>query len=170
MEFKKKTIIWEDNNEPPKDYIWVKKDGKFYEYSYTTRSWTESKSISGSNSEGSGGSSEDDGNLLMSLIPDSLPKPDLFLFKRGSADNNPIDVTNYKIDGLVNLCEEEEISNLNILCLYESSNLSSPIITNVQFDLGNNVNLSVVITRDNMINNEIVYNNKNYYYYFEELM
>lgn len=51
MEFKKKTIIWEDNNEPPKDYIWAKKDGKFYEYSYATRSWVESKLIK---AEGSG--------------------------------------------------------------------------------------------------------------------
>lgn len=52
MEFKKKTIIWEDNNEPPKDYIWIKSDGKAYEYSYSQRKWIESKSISGSgNSE-----------------------------------------------------------------------------------------------------------------------
>ncbi len=62
MEFKKKTIIWEDNNEPPKDYIWAKKDGKFYEYSYTTRSWIESKLIkaeeSGGNSEEGDGSGE----------------------------------------------------------------------------------------------------------------
>lgn len=55
MEFKKKTIIWEDNSEPPKDYIWAKKDGKFYEYNYATRSWVESESISGG-SGGSGGS------------------------------------------------------------------------------------------------------------------
>lgn len=60
MEFKKKTIIWEDNNEPPKDYIWAKKDGKFYEYSYATRSWIESKSISGG-SGGSGGGSDEGG-------------------------------------------------------------------------------------------------------------
>lgn len=52
MELKKKTIIWEDNNEPPKDYIWIKSDGKAYEYSYSQRKWIESKSISGSgNSE-----------------------------------------------------------------------------------------------------------------------
>lgn len=48
MEFKKKTIIWEDNNEPPKDYIWIKSDGKAYEYSYSQRKWIESKSINGS--------------------------------------------------------------------------------------------------------------------------
>lgn len=54
MEFKKKTIIWEDNNEPPKDYIWAKKDGKFYEYSYATRSWVESKLINAEESEDSG--------------------------------------------------------------------------------------------------------------------
>lgn len=52
MELKKKTIIWEDNNEPPKDYIWIKSDGKAYEYSYSQRKWIESKSINGSdNSE-----------------------------------------------------------------------------------------------------------------------
>ena len=48
MEFKKKTIIWEDNSEPPKDYIWVKSDGKAYEFSYTTREWKEIMSSSGS--------------------------------------------------------------------------------------------------------------------------
>ena len=46
MEFKKKTIIWEDNSEPPKDFIWVKPDGKAYEFDYTDRIWKESKIIS----------------------------------------------------------------------------------------------------------------------------
>lgn len=45
MEFKKKTIIWEDNNEPPKDYIWVKTDGKAYEFNYTDKIWKESKTV-----------------------------------------------------------------------------------------------------------------------------
>ena len=45
MEFKKKTIIWEENNEPPKNYIWVKDDGKAYEYDHTTRQWVESETI-----------------------------------------------------------------------------------------------------------------------------
>ena len=31
MKFKKKTIIWEDNNIPPKNYLWVKSDNKVYE-------------------------------------------------------------------------------------------------------------------------------------------
>ncbi len=48
MDLKKKTIIWENNNEPPKDYIWIKSDGKAYEYSYSQRKWIESKSINGS--------------------------------------------------------------------------------------------------------------------------
>lgn len=48
MELKKKTIIWENNNEPPKDYIWIKSDGKAYEYSYSQGKWIESKSINGS--------------------------------------------------------------------------------------------------------------------------
>lgn len=46
MELKKKTIIWEVNNEPPKDYIWVKPDNKAYEFDYTDRTWKESKTIS----------------------------------------------------------------------------------------------------------------------------
>lgn len=45
MEFKKKIIIWEDNNEPPKNYIWVKSDGKSYEYDFTTKAWVESKTV-----------------------------------------------------------------------------------------------------------------------------
>lgn len=45
MEFKKRTIIWEDNSEPPKDYFWVKGDGKVYEFDYTDRLWKESKTI-----------------------------------------------------------------------------------------------------------------------------
>lgn len=57
MEFKKKTIIWEDNTEPPKNYIWAKKDSKFYEYDYNVRDWVESTSI---NSSGSGSSSDAD--------------------------------------------------------------------------------------------------------------
>ena len=61
MEFKKKTIIWEDNNEPPKDYIWAKNDGKFYEYNYATRSWVESESISGESEDSDSGEiTEDD--------------------------------------------------------------------------------------------------------------
>ena len=54
MELKKKTIIWEDNNEPPKDYIWIKSDGKAYEYSYSQRKWIESKSISSSGTNDGG--------------------------------------------------------------------------------------------------------------------
>lgn len=46
MEYKKKTIIWENNSEPPKDFIWVKPDGKAYEFDYTDRIWKESNTIS----------------------------------------------------------------------------------------------------------------------------
>ena len=45
MEYKKKTLIWEDNNEPPKNYIWIKSDGKPYEYDYSQNGWIESKSF-----------------------------------------------------------------------------------------------------------------------------
>ena len=42
---KKKTIIWEENSTPPRDYVWVKPDGKAYEYDYANGVWTESKDI-----------------------------------------------------------------------------------------------------------------------------
>lgn len=58
MEFKKKTLIWEDNSEPPKDYIWIKPDGKAYEFDYTDRIWKESKSISAGSGSGSGSNVE----------------------------------------------------------------------------------------------------------------
>ena len=45
MEFKKKTIIWEDNNVPPKNYLWVKSDNKVYEYSVSKNGWIESNTI-----------------------------------------------------------------------------------------------------------------------------
>lgn len=44
MEFKKKTIIWEDNTEPPKNYFWVKPDGKVYEFTLKN-GWAESTEI-----------------------------------------------------------------------------------------------------------------------------
>lgn len=53
MEFKKKTIIWEDNNIPPKDYLWVKSDGKIYEFNNTTRQWQESKTLQLKGQDGS---------------------------------------------------------------------------------------------------------------------
>lgn len=45
MEQKKKTIIWETNTEPPKNYFWVKEDGKVYEFDPTEHTWVESKEI-----------------------------------------------------------------------------------------------------------------------------
>ena len=43
MEFKKKTIVWETNSEPPKNFLWVKDDGI---YEYSNGSWQKSKSFS----------------------------------------------------------------------------------------------------------------------------
>lgn len=111
----------------------------------------------------------DSGNLLMSLIPDELPKPDLFLYKRNNEDDNPVDVTNYKIDDLINLAIDEE-SDINILCLYESSNLSAPIANSITFVLGDSINLSINSVRNNIMNREIDYNNKTYYSYFQMLI
>ena len=54
MELKKKTIIWEDNNEPPKNYIWIKSDGKAYEFNHLERKWIESKLFTSGNSSEEG--------------------------------------------------------------------------------------------------------------------
>lgn len=61
MEFKKKTIIWEDNSEPPKDYIWIKPDNKAYEFDYASRQWKESKNINTSNESSDEGSGSGEG-------------------------------------------------------------------------------------------------------------
>ena len=45
MELKKKTIIWEENTEPPKNYFWVKPDGKVYEWTLEKEDWAESETI-----------------------------------------------------------------------------------------------------------------------------
>lgn len=70
MEFKKKTIIWEDNNEPPKDYIWVKSDGKAYEFDYKHRVWKESTigGLIGGNC--SLDKMFSDGQLVLSTLPE----------------------------------------------------------------------------------------------------
>lgn len=39
MEFRKKQVIYEENSQPPKNYIWVKEDGKAYEFNYNSRQW-----------------------------------------------------------------------------------------------------------------------------------
>lgn len=41
----KKTIIWEANSEPPRNYIWVKNDGIAYEYDWDLREWVPSPNI-----------------------------------------------------------------------------------------------------------------------------
>lgn len=78
MEFKKKTIIWEDNNEPPKDYIWIKSDGKAYEFDYKDRKWVESKSISvesGDSGSGSGEGSVDEQSLVTEALNSIITPP-----------------------------------------------------------------------------------------------
>lgn len=171
MEFKKKTIIWEDNNEPPKDYIWVKSDGKAYEYSYSQGKWIESKLIKTEESGGSGdGGGSDSESSLMNLIPNNYPKPDLFLCTKYVEDSSvDIDVTNYKIDDLFNLCDEEN-DRIRIKCLYESSELDKPIIIGIQLCYGQIV-IDVFVSDDarDIANEEVAYNNKTYYYYFENV-
>ena len=120
MEFKKKTIIWEDNNEPPKDYIWVKKDGKFYEYSYVTRNWVESKSISGGSEEsvdsGDGSDStptefyikfkaEDFGIKDSDSVPDTVDR------SKGYTLDEIFDTSNGLLEGFIK-AQEDALSSL----------------------------------------------------------
>lgn len=46
MDTLKKTIWYDTNSEPPKNYIWMKADGKAYEYNVGTKQWEESKEFS----------------------------------------------------------------------------------------------------------------------------
>lgn len=77
MEFKKKTIIWEDNNEPPKNYIWVKSDGNAYEFNHTTRQWEKIMSSNGSSSGSDSGTGEIDYEAIYQFqikkLKDKLP-------------------------------------------------------------------------------------------------
>lgn len=91
MELKKKTIIWEDNNEPPKDYIWIKSDEKAYEFDYNDRKWKESTSINvnnnGSDDGGEGGSGS------MSMYDVWMKAFDRFKVYQDDNDNNVLTVT-----------------------------------------------------------------------------
>lgn len=46
----KKTVIWETNTEPPRNYIWIRSDGNAYEYDWNIREWVLSKSIGSASS------------------------------------------------------------------------------------------------------------------------
>ena len=47
----KKTVIWETNSEPPRNYIWIRPNGVAYEYDNDIREWVISPNIG----PGSGG-------------------------------------------------------------------------------------------------------------------
>lgn len=68
MEFKKKTIIWEENNVPPKNYLWVKSDNKVYEYSTTNNKWIESKTFQIKEASGSKYSSNETSSEVSDAI------------------------------------------------------------------------------------------------------
>lgn len=68
MEFKKKTIIWEENNVPPKNYLWVKSDNKVYEYSATNNKWVESKTFQIKEASGSKYSSNETSSEVSDAI------------------------------------------------------------------------------------------------------
>lgn len=125
----------------------------------------------GCNKDEQGGGDENSGTLLMSLIPDNFPKPDLFLFYRDSIDDNPIDVTNYNITDLLELTEREGTSHSHIDCLYENSNLNSPIIKLIKVIFyGGLFSIHVEnIYKGNVLNTMVLYNNKSYYVYYIEL-
>lgn len=119
--------------------------------------------------DGQGGG--DSGNLLMSLIPNEAPKPDLFLYKRDFDDNNPIDVTNYKIDDLFNLCQQEISFFLEIMCLYESSNLNT-IVGDINFSIdkeNSSIGFTILPVLGTITSREVSYNDKIYYYYYADM-
>lgn len=95
MDFKKKTIIWEDNNEPPKNYIWVKSDGNAYEFNHTTRQWEKIMSSNGSGSGSDSGTGEIDYEAIYQFqikkLKDRLPAP---LFSDAIIPEHYSDVTN----------------------------------------------------------------------------
>ena len=103
----------------------------------------------------------------MNLIPNNYPKPDLFLCTINGEDILNIDVTNYKIDDLLNLIAEDDIE-LSIKCLYENSNLDKPIISRVRFS-----SREIIIEyfgpddQIDVTSSENVYNNKTYYVYYK---
>ena len=45
MKHQKKTIIWEENTEPPKNYYWVKEDNIVYEFRPKEGKWVESEEL-----------------------------------------------------------------------------------------------------------------------------
>lgn len=144
MEFKKKTIIWEDNNEPPKNYIWVKSDGNAYEFNHTTRQWEKIMSSNGSDS-GSGSDGNSDITLAqawtrafkMDKMPiydhdeytlihsdESVPLPDFVLFAVNSAT--------YDISGIDSkpLEEEDIVLPENLRYYYELFEISEDSVQN----------------------------------------
>ena len=104
----------------------------------------------------------------MSLIPNDYPKPDLFLISDNPDNDNAIDVTNYKIDDLINLLVDGQ-GTLSIMCLYKSSNLNPIIVSIIEFNINSSgrirFTLYSILSNDNMGITETSYNNKLYYVY-----
>lgn len=79
MEFKKKTIIWEDNNEPPKNYIWVKSDRNAYEFNHTTRQWEKIMSSNGNNNGSSNNSIDEIINFIEGLENEGMEADEMWI-------------------------------------------------------------------------------------------
>ena len=108
MELKKKTMIWEDNTEPPKNYIWIKSDGKAYEFDYNDRKWKESQIVSSIDSGNGGGNSSNFQNVISKdwkiceIVPieqyNSITIPDDVIAEKNIPDDSAV----------VALCSMEE--------------------------------------------------------------
>ena len=180
MKYKTKTIMWEDNNEPPKNYIWAKPDGKFYEYSYVTRSWIESKLIKAEESGGSNGGVD----ILDTWPWNGFPKPVGFINCTDSWYENsegPFTQTVYDIDDLTwDLFQELYVPGnaLKFILLYDSGlmqedkygNLFGPevigYITTGPLDHGNYSASNVDYIRGNL-NTITTVNDKEYATYYD---
>lgn len=141
MEYKKKTIIWEDNNEPPKDYIWVKADNKAYEFDYKDRKWVESKSLESINA------SDSDCQYVQKSLEEMTPEevikskylsatieganfPDVYAYSRGLFDyvtGNTLEDLFENLDGGVTL---NELDDTVMLCYKEEPTIVGSFTSN----------------------------------------
>lgn len=106
----------------------------------------------------------------MSLIPSNYHKPDLFLIRDNPDNNNVIDVTNCKIDDLVNLFNNRQ-GTLVIMCFYESSNLNPIVVSKIEFSITSSDRIRFLvypILSNDMNIIESSYNNKLYYAYYQQ--
>lgn len=144
MELKKKTIIWEDDNEPPKNYIWVKSDGNAYEFNHTTRQWEK---------------------IMSSNVSDSVSNSDIFFvpatiqpkYFMNESDTEPIEIKNYTLGYSLFLYNKEDIISLGVN-KEDLNNLNILGIEDIFDDADNNSYINgLLIPKENFDNKVILW-------------